>query len=56
MTLTRRGEKVVATLAVFGLVTFLLTCAIIGQHLKQDRLAEDDPGWDCATMGNEVCG
>jgi hypothetical protein len=38
MTLTRRGEKVVATLAVFGLVTFLLTCAIIGQNLKHDRL------------------
>jgi hypothetical protein len=35
MTLTRRGEKVVATLAVFGLV---LTCAIIGQNLKHDRL------------------
>jgi hypothetical protein len=36
--LTRRGEKVVATLAVFGLVTFLLACAIIGQNLKQHRL------------------
>jgi uncharacterized protein YceK len=20
------------------------------------RLQEDDPGWDCATMGNKVCG
>jgi hypothetical protein len=38
MTLTRRGEKVVATLGIFALVTFLFTCAIIGQHLKQDRL------------------
>lgn len=23
---------------------------------SQTQLQEDDPGWDCRTMGNRVCG
>ena len=29
------------------------------QHYLEENpatLEEDDPGWDCATMGNKVCG
>ena len=21
-----------------------------------ERITEDDPGWDCRTMGNQICG
>jgi hypothetical protein len=26
------------------------------QHIRIELLVEDDPDWDCHTMGNKVCG
>jgi hypothetical protein len=40
----------------------LIVTGTVGQEWKQERLdqithiQEDDPGWDCVTMGNHLCG
>ena len=52
------------TVAALGLVVFLLLIVpmVVGtvdkvQALRdQPRIEEDDPRWDCATMGNRICG
>jgi hypothetical protein len=69
MKLTKRGEHVVVTLVVVVIGALLVAATIIGQDLKQARLDkanrgtiaplscyEDEPCWDCTTMGNGVCG
>jgi hypothetical protein len=28
----------------------------VGDSNGDDRIDEDEPGWDCRTMGNRVCG
>jgi len=51
----RLGLLIVITLLVFALMA-------INSRLDNDRLfqdgtcQEDDPCWDCTTMGNHVCG
>ena len=62
--LTTRGTVVVIILSYL----LVFACFAIGQSLKHGRLAdeqgtiapltcvEDDPCWDCKTMGNGVCG
>lgn len=38
------------------LVLVLAGCGA-GESSKQaDRIEEDQPGWDCRTMGNQTCG
>lgn len=38
-------------------VTMLIgAIAVAGGLLLADPPLEDEPGWDCATMGNHVCG
>jgi hypothetical protein len=69
MKLTKRGENTVVTLVLVVIGAVLVAAAIIGQDLKQARLDkgesgtippvscyEDEPCWDCTTMGNGVCG
>lgn len=57
--MTRVSATVARFLATVALtVATLLMCAmgiwaIGGGHRE---LQEDDPGWDCHTMGNRVCG
>lgn len=45
----------VATILVVS-VLIVGICAVVGQSWKDARIMEDDPRWDCATMGNGVCG
>jgi hypothetical protein len=52
-----------ATLLIGLLVTAALTEGPIGSQTtivpsvpQQDRIEEDEPGWDCRTMGNKLCG
>ena len=44
-----------------ALAVFLLVCYSIGadwqdQRIKDAACQEDDPCWDCSTMGNGICG
>jgi hypothetical protein len=56
VTLTRRGDGVVGVIVLAALVIVLTVCYTVGQDNKRVRLQEDDPGWNCHTMGNKVCG
>ena len=38
MSLTPRGDKVVATLVVIGIIIGLWVALVVGQNLKRDRL------------------
>lgn len=41
----------------YHIVTFLIgMAAVVGAMLVADPPLEDEPGWDCATMGNMMCG
>lgn len=48
-------ERVIA-----GIIASGLTIAILGpcEPVKRSSpvIYEDDAGWDCATMGNKICG
>ena len=46
------------SLAVAGITLALILAGCeAGESPKQaDRIEEDDPRWDCRTMGNRVCG
>jgi len=46
------------SLAAAGItLALILTGCGAGESPKQaDRIEEDDPRWDCRTMGNRVCG
>jgi len=41
----------------YHVVTFLIgAIAAVGAMLLAEPPLEDQPGWDCATMGNMICG
>lgn len=42
-----------AALAAVGLT---LSAVPDGAQHTQTRITEDDPRWDCHTMGNKICG
>lgn len=57
------NDKVAAIgLGVLLLAGFAISGTLEAHNEKQDRrqvtqtIEEDDPRWDCATMGNKVCG
>lgn len=66
MRLTRRGRFVVGALLVLLMWAWLIGAFVVGQNWKADRLEsgsapqvacqEDEPCWNCETMGNGVCG
>lgn len=67
MKLTTRGEALVGTFALAFIVAMLFVCFTVGQQLKHNRLTEsglippiscqeDEPCWDCTSMGNKECG
>ena len=31
-------------------------CSVSESPKSSERIEEDDPRWDCATMGNRICG
>lgn len=39
-----------------GIVVWVLALALLRSLSGPDRISEDDPRWDCATMGNQQCG
>ena len=44
-----------------GVIASCLTIAVLGPCEPQRQpspvvIQEDDAGWDCATMGNRICG
>lgn len=48
-------KKIIAAVAIT--TTLVLTgCSGTSQPKQADRIEEDEPGWDCHTMGNKVCG
>ena len=69
MKLTDRGKNLTLFPLLTLTGAALLFAAWLGQEWKQDRLGvsqgntipplscyEDEPCWDCTTMGNGVCG
>jgi len=46
------------SLAAAGITLALILsgCGASGSPKNADRIEEDDPRWDCRTMGNLVCG
>lgn len=39
------------------IIAFVLACGFTaGYHWPHKVVAEDDPEWDCQTMGNRICG
>lgn len=47
------------TIVVTAVVTLALVggLAVVYHHASADVVIEEDqPGWDCLTMGNQVCG
>lgn len=42
--------------AIFGMSACDVASAPTHPETKVERITEDDPRWDCATMGNKVCG
>lgn len=44
---------VLATVMIFGTPSYVT----LDQHASTGvQLQEDDPGWNCSTMGNLICG
>jgi hypothetical protein len=68
--LTARGRTVIGVALIALMWAFLVACFLIGQDLAEarrggspdsglipPRVCQEDEGcWDCATMGNNVCG
>lgn len=47
------------TIAAFGIAIAIATQGMISANaetLPVPVIEEDQPGWDCATMGNRICG
>ena len=46
------------SLAVAGITLALILsgCSASQSPKQADRIEEDDPRWDCRTMGNRICG
>ena len=41
----------------YNIVTFIIAAGVaIGAMMLAEPPLEDEPGWDCATMGNMICG
>ena len=55
---TSRIANVKKSLAAAGIALALILAGCgAGESPKQaDRIEEDDPRWDCRTMGNQICG
>lgn len=43
---------ILSLIACFGVSTYY---GVTHSH-QQHQIQEDDPGWDCHTMGNRICG
>jgi hypothetical protein len=68
MRLTPRGERLTLAILLITTGAALVFAAWLGQEWKRDRIehgtidpqsitcAEDDPCWNCHTMGNGECG
>ena len=48
-------KKAIAAAAI-SLTIILAGCGASESPKKVDRIEEDEAGWDCATMGNRICG
>ena len=46
------------SLAVAGITLALILsgCSASQSPKQADRIEEDEAGWDCRTMGNQICG
>ena len=55
---TPRITNVKKSLAAAGITLALILsgCSASQSPKQADRIEEDDPRWDCRTMGNLVCG
>ena len=38
------------------LVALVVSFVVYARSRPQQRITEDDPRWDCRTMGNKICG
>lgn len=47
---------VLVTLFIRGLLDVVITPDDIRQSITQSTCYEDEPCWDCHTMGNRICG
>lgn len=56
MTITRTLATALAALAVFASPASAFASPLIGDDNHTGVVMEDESGWDCATMGNLVCG
>lgn len=43
-------------IVVLSVVVVLSVLFMVQRSKSQERITEDDPRWDCKTMGNKVCG
>lgn len=50
----QEAKKIVKKLTVILLLAFLIGCSDVNPIQSDCR--EDMPCWDCATMGNQICG
>jgi hypothetical protein len=48
-------KKIIAAVAITTALV-LSGCGASQSPKQADRIEEDEPGWDCHTMGNKVCG
>ncbi len=55
---TTRSHTVKKSLAAAGITLALLLagCGTSESPKQADRIEEDEAGWDCRTMGNQICG
>jgi hypothetical protein len=51
-----KGERNVLDLIVAMAVSLSVPAPVVGGQAPAVVQLEDQPGWDCATMGNRVCG
>lgn len=53
------GKLGIATVIVFAAILASLAgygVASMVHHKSQEIIQEDDPHWNCHTMGNQICG
>lgn len=41
---------------IFTVALLLITLVVLSVAHQPDRITEDDPRWNCRTMGNRICG
>ena len=58
-----KRDTVIGIATIVIVFATLFACTVIGTRNLDDGvtpvtqvLQEDDPGWDCHTMGNRICG